>query len=96
MLMTAGNMGDNAGVSLPCVSDVDDYIASSNTTPHLDGHQKAEATVAELDHSYMFLSQVLRDAQTLTCSLPVAPPEESPTSQTLIWALCPQCRRMDG
>lgn len=86
--LSAGNMGDNIGVSLPCVTEVDSYIAASNTTLHLDGHQKAEATVAELDHSCLSPSQVPARC-TNSHLFPVASPKESPTSQTLIWALCP-------
>lgn len=79
-------MGNKVGVSLPCVTEVDSYIVASNTIPHLDGHQKAEATVADMDHSCWSPSQV-----PLRCTnshlFPVASPQESLTSQTLIWAL---------
>lgn len=93
--LSAGNMGDNIGVSLPRVTEADGYIAASNTTPHFDGHQKVEAIMADLDHSCLSPSQV-----PLRCTnsylFPVASPKESPTPQTHIWALCPQCRQMAG
>lgn len=84
--LSAGKIGTKVGESLPCVTEVDGYIAASNTAPHLDGHRKAEATVADLDHSCRSPSQV-----PLRCThshlFPVASPQESLTSQTLVWAL---------